>query len=137
MLTEALSTIPPAPHGGKGGYTSEGELKKDIDLARRVMNSPRWPISDTLRHDVIEWLELVIKTSDDDRARVNALRTLIAADKLNLAYSRLLLDCEKHAKPQEMNLNVTGTVEHNFSLNVFSRIEELQKAFAASVERVG
>jgi hypothetical protein len=136
---EHLDRIPPAPFatdGGTGQYATDAALKADVDIARRIMNDPRWPISASLRERVVRWLESVLENATDDRARVNAMKTLIAADKLNLEQAKLLLECEKAQKPASTGptINITGD---NVGISVFERIDTLTAAFAGAADRQG
>lgn len=123
----SLPAIPAAPFadGGTGAYSNDAALKQDIDLARRLLNDPRWPLTLRLRARVVEWLETIMEATDDDRARVNAIRGLLAADKLNLESVKLELAAAQKAKPAEVNVNVTGAIAH-----VFSRLDELETLYA-------
>ena len=141
---DSLPLIPAAPLGGSGTnggtgrdgpgnphYSTDGALRADVDLARRVLSDPRWPISESLRAKCIHWLEIVIELSDDDRARTNAIKSLIAADKLNLEQAKILLAAEKQSKPAEL------TVTHRGNVTLTGRLEALTDSFAGAADRAG
>ena len=66
-----------------------------------------------------------MEATDDDRARMNAIHGILAADKLNMESVKLELAAEKQSKPQEVNVNISGGVAH-----VFGRLDELEALYA-------
>lgn len=135
--SQTLAGIPAAPFadGGTGAYSTDAALKQDVDLARRLLNDPRWPITARLRARVVEWLETIMEATDDDRARVNAIKGLLTADKLNLESAKVELAAEKLSKPQEVNVNHAGTVSVEHA--IFARLDSLADAFTRSASRTG
>jgi len=135
-VTDALLSLPAAPFsGGQGGYKSDAALQEDINLSRKVLGDPRWPVTPALRSRCVEWLETIIEASDDDRARANALRTLVVIDKLNIEHAKLLLAIEKQQAPQELNVNVSGEIGHAVTHTLVARIAQLETAFAGAADR--
>lgn len=126
--------IPVAPFndGGRGTYTRDAALMDDIELARRCLSDPRWPITATMRARIIEWLERIMEQATDERHKLNAIKSILSADKLNIEQARLLLDCEKASKPQEVNVNVN--VKHR---TVIERTRELAAIYASGTPAIG
>lgn len=68
----------PLPFGDVASST-----RTDVSMALKALKQ-RWPISQEKREKIIEWLMNVAEFSEDSRARVNAGKALIEADKLNM-----------------------------------------------------
>lgn len=139
-MDESTLPAPLAPFAdrGTGGYTREGQLKKDIGIARRMINEPLWPVSKELRAEVIEWLELVMKLSDDDRSRVAAAKGILSADKLNIEFTKLEIQEHLGNEKQpdqpsvtavQVNVNVDGSSKSETT--VFERLKALEKTYAS------
>lgn len=67
---------PPFAPGGSGG-------PYNIKLAAQAIRQ-RWPMSAEQRKEIVDWLLIVVACTDDARAKVNAAKALIEADKLNM-----------------------------------------------------
>lgn len=86
MSDESINNYPkqlagvstPLPFGDAASST-----RTDVSMALKALKQ-RWPISEDKRAKIIEWLMDVAEKSDDSRARVNAGKALIEADKLNM-----------------------------------------------------
>jgi hypothetical protein len=104
-------------------------------ITRRILDNPLWPISKELRAKVVEWLEVVLETTTDDRSRLTAIKSLIAADKLNLVLAHLelkehLLNEQPPEPPARTPVQVNLNVEEK-PKSVFERLRELEKFYAS------
>lgn len=127
MSDESINNYPkqlagvstPLPFGDAASST-----RTDVSMALKALKQ-RWPISEDKREKIIEWLMDVAEKSDDSRARVNAGKALIEADKLNM-------EEEKRAAGGDiLNVSLNGgnpiQVEHEHKpTSVFARILALQ-----------
>jgi len=136
--SKVLPELPVAPFndGGRGTYSRDAALMDDIELARRCLNDPRWPITATMRSRVVEWLETIMECADDDRTRLNAIKSILSADKLNLEQAKLMLECERTQRKLNdpatvVNINTGDTIVNN----TFNRIDQLAAAFAGAADR--
>jgi hypothetical protein len=93
--------IPLAPFNdqGRGTYIRTNDLHRDIRLARRMFNDPAWNPPGEVVDRIVDWLQLVSELTTDDRTRVDAVETLLAADRksLRLANRQLSKDIAEMA----------------------------------------
>ena len=71
--------------GGSGGILGDGEThagKYNMAIVRRAINGG-WPISDEIRELVVRQMGIIVSQSDNERNRVAAAKTLVAADGIN------------------------------------------------------
>lgn len=152
MDTRQADSVPVAPFnsGGSGSYSFVKQLRDDIAIAKSILKRPLYPsINDGMRYKMIEWLELVLEASIDDRARVRAVQALLAADRANLvreglelreklAFAQmqlkeyLALKRTEETKPSvtavQVNVNVDGTSKSETT--VFERLRNLENFYA-------
>ena len=84
--------------GGGGAVTLDGT--RDINLMRRAITE-RWPVNPARMQAYMAALDRVIETSEDDRALVAAVSTLIAADRANVA--AFMAAMKEHQGPAQNN----------------------------------
>lgn len=119
--------MPPAPFGVLGGQ-GDRPRREDVRLAGLAIRQ-RYPISDELRASMIGWLAKIAEHGEEERVRVAAVKSLLDADKMNAREAELAAARAEDPKPQEININVAGGIDHRHA-GVFGRIAELQRILA-------
>ena len=94
--------------GGGGTVTLEGT--RDINLMRRAIVE-RWPVNPARMQAYMAALDRVIETSEDDRALVAAVSTLIAADRANVAAFLAALKESQGPREGDKHLHLNAPAE--------------------------
>lgn len=76
--------VPPKVNGNSPDFTN----KSDVTLVNRAMKD-RWPVTDEHRIKAMSQISKVLDTSEDDKLKMMAVRTLLLADQLNLKEEEL------------------------------------------------
>lgn len=130
------ATLPPTEvidsNGGMGESHKRGAVMKDARLLGRSITS-RWNLTEDRRERVVASLVSICTDDEiDPRARVNAGKSLIEADKLNM---------EQEKREQEIpdRVELTGNVNagSNVTVNVFGQIDSLAGAFLRAAGSAG
>lgn len=72
-----------------------------------------------------------MECTDDDRTRINAIKGILAADKLSLEQVKIELQAEKQEKPIEHKHTHGGTI------TLAARIDSHAAAFEGAANRAG
>lgn len=77
---------------------------QDLKMIKRAIRND-WPISPDLREMLVNRMQEIIKTSDDDRNCIGAARALIQADALN-AKREALEQADEHKRMPDKHLHL-------------------------------
>ena len=64
--------------------TAVGKYSRSLRIAHRLFNNPAWNPPSELVDGIIDWLLMVSELTTDDRTRVDAIETLLVADRKSL-----------------------------------------------------
>lgn len=117
---------------------TQSEERQSVDLVRKILSSHRrWNITEELRQEVVERTADLMRSGEEERTRLGAIKTLAAMERDNQKdqwkAEQLEVDSQKPQTPQVVLHNNTFTVSDQAVVGLLNHMRDRQKPPAREV----